>query len=172
MAQAYGHLILPLANRRDKETQVIWGIRDFEYRFGRKPEGMWLAETAADTESLEVLAENGIKFTVLAPRQGKAIRKIGAETWENIPSDSIDPRRAYLCKLPSGRTINLFFYHGGVAQDVAFKGLLKSLKIVFHFIGSTNRVDGFYQAGKDEPNAAKVLQKGPENVFMLFCPNG
>ena len=124
MAQAYGHLILPLANRRDKETQVIWGIRDFEYRFGRKPEGMWLAETAADTETLEVLAENDIKFTVLAPRQGKAIRKLGAEVWENIPSDSIDPRRAYLCKLPSGKSINLFFYHGGVAQDVAFKGLL------------------------------------------------
>lgn len=124
MAQAYGHLILPLANRRDKETQVIWGIRDFESRFGRKPEGMWLAETAADTETLEVLAENGIVFTVLAPRQGKAIRKIGAETWENIPADSIDPRRAYLCKLPSGKSINLFFYHGGIAQDVAFKGIL------------------------------------------------
>jgi alpha-amylase/alpha-mannosidase (GH57 family) len=124
LAQVYGHLILPLANRRDKETQVIWGIQDFEYRFGRKPEGMWLAETAADTETLEVLAENGISFTVLAPRQGKAIRKIGTENWQNLPSDSIDPRRAYLCKLPSGRSINLFFYHGGLAQDVAFKGLL------------------------------------------------
>lgn len=142
MAQAYGHLILPLANRRDKETQVIWGIRDFEHRFGRKPEGMWLAETAADTESLEVLAENGIKFTVLAPRQGKAIRKIGDETWENIPSDSIDPRRAYLCKLPSGRTITLFFYHGGVAQDVAFKGLLNDgINFANAIAGSFENID-------------------------------
>jgi alpha-amylase/alpha-mannosidase (GH57 family) len=124
MAQVYGHLILPLANRRDKGTQVIWGIRDFEYRFGRKPQGMWLAETAADTESLEVLAENGIQFTVLAPRQGKAIRKIGDKDWQNLPPDSIDPRRAYRCNLPSGKTIDLFFYHGGIAQDVAFKGLL------------------------------------------------
>ena len=75
IAQVYGHLIMPLANRRDKETQVIWGIKDFEYRFGRFPEGMWLAETAVDTETLEVLAEQGIRYTILAPRQAKAIRK-------------------------------------------------------------------------------------------------
>ena len=69
MAQVYNHIIMPLANRRDKETQVIWGIRDFESRYGRKPEGMWLAETAVDMESLRIMADNGIKFTVLAPWQ-------------------------------------------------------------------------------------------------------
>ena len=73
VAQVYNHIIMPLANRRDKETQVKWGIYDFESRFGRKPEGMWLAETAVDTESLEVLAENDINYTILAPRQAKAV---------------------------------------------------------------------------------------------------
>ncbi len=67
VAQVYNHMILPLANRRDKETQVIWGMEDFRARFGRDPEGMWLAETAVDTETLEVLAENGIAFTISPP---------------------------------------------------------------------------------------------------------
>jgi alpha-amylase/alpha-mannosidase (GH57 family) len=74
LAQGYNHMILPLAIRRDKVTQVKWGIRDFEHRFGRRPEGMWLPETAVDTETLEVLAENGIKFTILAPRQANRVR--------------------------------------------------------------------------------------------------
>ena len=79
IAQAYSHLIMPLANARDKETQVRWGIADFEHRFKRKPEGMWLAETAVDTKTLEVLADHDIKFTILAPRQAKAFRKIGVQ---------------------------------------------------------------------------------------------
>lgn len=128
MAQVHSHLILPLANRRDKETQVKWGISDFEYRYGRKPEGIWLAETAVDTETLEVLAENDIKFTVLAPRQAKAIRPIGNEDWIDLPHDSVDPRRPYLCNLPSGKKINLFFYHGEVSQAVAFERLLNDGK--------------------------------------------
>jgi len=128
LAQVHSHLILPLANRRDKETQIIWGIKDFEHRFQRKPEGMWLSETAADTETLEVLAENDIKFTILAPRQAKAIRKIGEEDWHELPPVSVEPRRPYLCKLPSGKEIVLFFYDGNVAQGVAFEGLLKDGK--------------------------------------------
>ena len=128
VAQAYSHMILPLANQRDKDTQVIWGIKDFESRFGRKPEGMWLAETAADTESLETLARNGIKYTILAPRQAKAFRKIGTEQWTELSHASVDPRRPYLCKLPSGNSIALFFYDGNIAQDVAFKGILKNGK--------------------------------------------
>ena len=126
LAQAYSHLIVPLANKKDIETQVKWGIADFKHRFGRLPEGMWLSETAVDTTSLEVLAENNIKFTILAPRQGKAIRKIGEKDWIELQPDSIDPRRPYLCKLPSGKEIVLFFYHGGIAQGVAFNGLLNN----------------------------------------------
>lgn len=122
MAQVYNHLIMPLADRRDKVTQVQWGIADFEYRFGRKPEGMWLAETAADTETLEVLAENGIKFTLLAPNQAKQVRKIGSQEW--LPFQ--DTKVPYLCKLPSGKSIALFFYDGDRSQAIAFKGMLNN----------------------------------------------
>ncbi len=125
MAQVYGHLIMPLANRHDKITQVVWGIRDFEHRFGRRPEGMWLSESAVDTETLEVLAEYGITFTLLAPRQAKAIRKMGAAQWQDVSHERVDPRMPYRCQLPSGRSIDLFFYDGFISQDVAFKGLLK-----------------------------------------------
>ncbi len=121
MAQVYNHIIMPLANRRDKETQVIWGLKDFEERFGRKAEGMWLAETAVDTETLEVLAEQGVKFTVLAPRQAKEYRKFGNSKWHN----GIDPKVPYVCNLPSGKKICLFFYDGERSQAVAFKGLLQ-----------------------------------------------
>jgi alpha-amylase/alpha-mannosidase (GH57 family) len=126
MAQAYNHMILPLANDRDKETQVIWGIRDFESRFGRKPEGMWLAETAADTASLEVLATHGIKFTVLSPFQAREMRKIGDKEWQDANGAQIDPSRAYLMRLPSGKSISIFFYDAPVSQAVAFEKLLDS----------------------------------------------
>ncbi len=133
MAQVHSHLIMPLCNYRDKVTQVTWGIRDFEYRFGRYPEGIWLAETAVDTETLEVLASHGIKFTVLAPRQAKAIRILdtrnAASDWQAVSAETIDTRRPYWCQLPSGRRIALYFYHGGVSQEVAFNGLLNSGKL-------------------------------------------
>ncbi len=125
MAQAHGHLIMPLANSRDKRTQVIWGIRDFQHRFGRKPEGMWLPETAVDLESLDLMAEYGIKFTILAPYQAQRIRQIGKEKWHDVTGGRIDPKHAYLCNLPSGRSIAIFFYDGPVAQEVAFSGMLK-----------------------------------------------
>lgn len=124
IAQVYNHIILPLANSRDKETQVVWGIRDFEKRFQRKPEGMWLAETAVDTESLEILARHDIKFTVLAPRQAKAIRRIGEKEWTEVNEGTIDTRNAYRCELPSGKSIMVFFYNGAVSQGIAFTGLL------------------------------------------------
>ncbi len=126
IAQVYNHMIMPLANRRDKQTQVIWGIRDFEHRFGREPEGMWLAETAVDVETLDVLAANGIKFTVLAPSQAKAERRITTARFKNVEGSKIDPTRPYVCNLPSGRSINLFFYDGPISRAVAFEGLLSN----------------------------------------------
>ncbi|HEX8185815.1 MAG TPA: DUF3536 domain-containing protein, partial [Blastocatellia bacterium] len=125
IAQVYNHMIMPLANTRDKRTQVIWGIRDFEHRFGRRPEGMWLAETAVDVETLEILAEQEILFTILAPRQAGRVRRIG-KRWKDVSGGRVDPRMAYLCRLPSGKSINLFFYDGPISQDVAFAGLLRS----------------------------------------------
>jgi len=120
MAQAYNHMIMPLASARDQVTQVKWGIADFKRRFGRAPEGMWLPETAADTPSLEALAAEGITFTVLAPHQAKAWRAPGGE-WRTTP---IDTGRAYKYKLPSGNSIDLFFYDGATSQAVAFERLL------------------------------------------------
>ena len=125
IAQVYNHMIMPLANTRDKRTQVIWGIRDFEYRFGRRPEGMWLAETAVDVETLEILAEQEILFTILAPRQAGRVRRIGRR-WRDVSGSRVDPRTPYLCRLPSGKSINIFFYDGPISQDIAFGGLLTS----------------------------------------------
>jgi alpha-amylase/alpha-mannosidase (GH57 family) len=138
IAQVYNHMIMPLANSRDKRTQVVWGIRDFEHRFGRKPEGMWLPETAVDLETLDIMAEYGIKFTILAPHQASRIRKIGEEKWNNVFGGSINPKMPYLCRLPSGRSISIFFYDQSVSLDVAFGDLLKNgenfaLKIVRSF---------------------------------------
>src|SRR5260370_24910795 len=81
IAQAYSHLIMPLANSRDKRTQVIWGVRDFQSHFARQPEDMWLPETAVDLESLEIMAQHGIRFTILTPRQASHLRKTSTHTW-------------------------------------------------------------------------------------------
>lgn len=238
ISQVYNHIIMPLANERDKKTQVIWGIEDFKKRFGREPEGMWLSETAVNIDSLEVLADHGIKYTILAPRQAHKVRRLtdrvepdeaneksteekpvsddithkhimdynhdhdhdghhgygyGQEHkhlhkhehehshehedahkhvhedenqseneidnedenmveeesvreeehthghehwhehwhthehhWQDVSDSRVDPSTPYLCKLPSGKTITLFFYDGPISQDIAFDGMLKS----------------------------------------------
>jgi alpha-amylase/alpha-mannosidase (GH57 family) len=112
IAQAYNHTILPLASSEDKVIQVAWGIADFEHRFGRKPQGMWLPETAVDTESLMVLAKQGIKFTILAPWQAD--------------SPALDPTEAYHVALPEGQSIMVFFYHGDLSGGVSFNPALTS----------------------------------------------
>ena len=124
LAQPYNHMILPLADARDRRTQTLWGIRDFTHRFGREPEGMWLPETAADTESLETLASLGVRFTILAPHQASHVRALGEADWQDIRETGIDPTRAYRLSLPSGRTLALFFYDGPVSRAVAFERLL------------------------------------------------
>jgi alpha-amylase/alpha-mannosidase (GH57 family) len=124
MAQVYNHMIMPLANRRDKETQIVWGLGDFERRFGRKPEGMWLAETAVDLQTLELLVRYGLKFTVLSPYQAHSARRIGRGKWRDVSDGSIDPSMAYRLTLPSGRQMALFFYDGPISRAVAFEGLL------------------------------------------------
>ncbi|MBC8413841.1 DUF3536 domain-containing protein [bacterium] len=127
MAQAFNHLIMPLASKQDKYTQAIWGIKDFQHRFNRDPEGMWLPETAVDTDTLEVLAELGISFVLLSPRQAKSIcRDPKNEQWQDVSGEQIDPTRAYLCSLPSGKTMNLLFYDGPISQDLSFGELLKN----------------------------------------------
>ncbi|MFH1809184.1 MAG: DUF3536 domain-containing protein [Pseudomonadota bacterium] len=126
MAQAFSHMIMPLASPRDRRTQVRWGVADFRHRFGRDPEGMWLPETAVDLDTLEALAEQGLRFTVLAPRQARRWRTIGAREWVEGGEHGIDPRYAYRISLPSGRELALFFYDGSIAHGIAFGGLLNS----------------------------------------------
>jgi alpha-amylase/alpha-mannosidase (GH57 family) len=126
IAQAYNHMILPLANSPDKRTQVRWGLRDFKHRFRREPEGMWLPETAVDVQTLEILAEHRIKYTILAPRQASRVRKIGSRSWKDVSRERIDPTRPYLVRLPSRRKITVFFYDGTISRAVAFEGLLSN----------------------------------------------
>lgn len=124
LAQAYNHVIMPLANIRDRRTQIIWGIKDFQHRFGRFPEGMWLPETAVDLQTLNILAAQKIKFTILAPRQAARVRKLGTGRWKDVSGERIDPTMAYLCRLSSGKSITIFFYDGPISRAVAFEKLL------------------------------------------------
>ena len=126
IAQVYNHIIMPLASKNDKYTQILWGIKDFQHRFGRMPEGMWLAETACDDETLEALVDCGIKFTVLSPYQAKRIRHFDKNDWQDVSWGNIDPARAYRYYLKSDRSryIDLFFYDGAISKSVAFDELL------------------------------------------------
>lgn len=146
MAQIYNHVIMPLASTRDRVTQIVWGIADFEHRYGRKPDGMWLPETAVDLESLDLLARHGIRFTILAPHQcarvrplekpaasGPAITNDSDKTdsatppiWKETPDASVDTTQPYLVRTSPGNSIAVFFYNGPVSRAIAFDGLLNS----------------------------------------------
>jgi alpha-amylase/alpha-mannosidase (GH57 family) len=116
IAQAYNHTILPLSNSRDKYTQILWGIRDFEFRFGRKPEGMWLPETAVDLETLEILAGLDIRFTILSPFQAKRTRKIRGRAWRDASGGRVDPSMPYNVRPPSVRVLR----YPDVAADCSY----------------------------------------------------
>ncbi|HYK87037.1 MAG TPA: hypothetical protein VEV19_16830, partial [Ktedonobacteraceae bacterium] len=105
LAQAYNHTILPLANSRDKETQIVWGLQDFYHRYGHRAHGMWLAETAVDLECLDLLVQHGVTYTVLAPWQA---------------ATPVDPTEPYVVSLPSGRSITVFFYNAPLSGGVSF----------------------------------------------------
>jgi alpha-amylase/alpha-mannosidase (GH57 family) len=154
MAQVYNHMIMPLAPKRDKTTQVLWGIRDFERRFRRFPEGLWLPETAVDLETLEVLAELGIRFTVLAPHQVRRVKAISEEKWEEVEGEGVDPTMAYLCPLPSGKSIHIFVYDGPISHDVAFGGLLGN--------GETfaSRLRGAFRKDRPGPQLVHIATDG------------
>ncbi len=153
LAQAYNHMILPLANARDQRTQVRWGIRDFEKRFGRKPEAMWLPETAVDVASLEALAAEGIVFTILEPHQAWRWRKMGDDDWTE-QAGAIDPTMPYRCNLPSGRSIDLFFYNGPISRAVAFEHLLARGEDFAH------RLLGAFEEGPKHPQLVNIATDG------------
>jgi alpha-amylase/alpha-mannosidase (GH57 family) len=165
IAQVYNHIIMPLASRRDALTQIRWGIADFEMRFGRKPEGMWLAETAVNRSVLDLMAQEGIKFTILAPHQcARVRRKAGAaseskidDTWLGTPDATVDPRHPYTVPLDEGRSIAVFFYDGPNSRAIAFEGVLNSGENFSHRL-----IDVFHPSsnGKEEPQLSHVATDG------------
>jgi alpha-amylase/alpha-mannosidase (GH57 family) len=154
MAQAYNHMIMPLANARDKRTQVLWGLEDFRFRFKRMPEGMWLPETAVDSETLDLIAEAGMRFVILAPHQARETRRIGETEWFDVTGSKVDPTRAYLFRTPSGRTLNLFFYDGPISQAVAFEKLLDNGEKF------ASRLVGAYSDSRTWPQLAHIATDG------------
>ena len=140
LAQVYNHIIMPLANERDRLTQIRWGLADFRSRFGRETEGIWLSETAVDNQTLAMLAQEGVKFTILAPNQAHRIRPLDSAgptvddvgrtmDWEDVGDGRIDPRRPYRVFPVAGDRslyLDLFFYDGPVSRSVAYERLLSS----------------------------------------------
>jgi alpha-amylase/alpha-mannosidase (GH57 family) len=150
IAQVYNHIILPLANERDKYTQIRWGTADFRHRFGRDPEGMWLAETAVDYDTLRILVAEGIRFIILAPSQAQRCRPMATaeqpnSTWLEVGGGQIDPIQPYRCFLPEGdRTrdyIDIFFYDGPISRDMGFNEVLSSSQHLVGRIGQAVRGD-------------------------------
>jgi alpha-amylase/alpha-mannosidase (GH57 family) len=141
IAQAYNHVIMPLASSADKRTQVAWGIADFAQRFGRRPQGMWLPETAVDIETLSIMADQGIEFTLLAPWQADA--------------EAIDPTEPYRVALPGGRSIVAFFYHQGLSGRVSFDPAMTSNADAF----ALHDLPGQFHSAK--------LQRGEPHLLLV-----
>jgi len=136
IAQAYGHAILPLCNERDRLTQVLWGLEDFRFRFGREPESLWLPETGCNAQTLELLIEQGLRYVILAPNQAE--RVLSGEGESRLVADgSIDPRQAYQYSHSdhSGRSIAAFFYDGALSQSIAFERVLSSSRALIDMFG-------------------------------------
>ena len=128
IAQAYGHAILPLCNKQDRLTQVVWGLTDFRHRFGREAEALWLPETACDNATLQLLIEQGLRFVILAPEQAARFRPIRAEAaeWQEVGPRGIDTNKVYRYTGKAGRSIAIFFYDGPLARAIAFEKALSS----------------------------------------------
>lgn len=158
IAQVYNHIIMPLANERDKYTQIRWGKTDFSTRFGREPEGMWLAETAVDYSTLEALIAEGIKFIILAPSQAERCRPLtnfestsgsnpefnleSSGEWQEVGGSQIDPTRPYRCYLHDRSAfIDIFFYDGPISRDMGFSDVLTNSYFLTGRIGQAVRGD-------------------------------
>ena len=173
IAQVYNHIMMPLANWRDKLTQIRWGKADFQSRFGREPDGMWLAETGVDYETLEALFLEGIKFIILAPSQAQRCRPMPTNehpnpAWQEVGSAQIDPNRPYRCYLRRHRNtssnvselgqfhlpadndayIDVFFYDGPISRDMGFGDLLGN---------SHNFAERINQAVRDDHRQSQLV---------------
>jgi hypothetical protein len=153
LAQAYNHMILPLASARDRRSQIRWGIRDFEERFGRAPEGMWLPETAVDLPTLDDLATAGIRFTILAPHQADRVRPVDGGEWRSV-GDHVPPTIPYVVRLPGRRSIVVFFYDGPISRAVAFEALLDDGRRL------SDRLLGAFHDGQDGDQLVHIATDG------------
>ncbi|MDP8249145.1 MAG: DUF3536 domain-containing protein [Candidatus Tritonobacter lacicola] len=161
VAQIYNHVIMPLTNRRDQVTEVLWGIRDFEQRFKRKPEGMWLSETACNYATVEVLIKFGIKFIILSPTQAERIRKMGGKKWIDVSAGTIDTRRPYRLFLKNregktvrGKHIDVFFYNMSLSQAVAFEDVLVDAKYF------ADRIESHFDPNSNDPQLVSIVTDG------------
>lgn len=139
-AQGYHHTILPLANDRDLRTEVRWGCADFWRRFGRRPESLWLPETACDDRTLGALIDEGLRFVVLSPHQAGRVRAVGSEEWRPAAGGQVDASLPYkyFHRDGSGRSLAVFFYDGAVSNAIAFERLLSSSHaLVGRFVGAS-----------------------------------
>jgi len=161
IAQAYNHLIMPLASFQDQLTQAVWGIKDFEHRFGFKPESMWLPETAASDDTLRMLVDLGMKYVILSPYQAERILKPGSDDWTDVSSGSFDTSSPFVWydTLPDGtrvkgRSLAVFFYDGPLSKAAAFDGLTKDSAAL------ADRVDSCYRHGRHGPQLVSMAVDG------------
>jgi len=161
IAQVYNHIIMPLANDRDKETEVLWGMADFEKRFHRKPEALWLPETAVNYATLRVLVKYGMRYLILSPFQASRARSFGGRKWSDVSQGRIDTTRPYRCFIQdaSGKKlldqfIDIFFYNGVISKEIAFGDLLKDGNNL------CDRFAQFYQESKQRPQLIHIATDG------------
>ncbi len=159
IAQAYHHAILPLANARDRRTEILWGIEDFRTRFSRDPLGLWLPETAVDYPTLRTLAEAGIRFIILSPSQARRFRRLGEKAWVEARK-GLDPRRPYRCFMrdekgqPLEPFIDIFFYEPAISRAVSFEHLLRNAGNL------ADRIEAAYRPDRKEDQVVVVAADG------------
>jgi alpha-amylase/alpha-mannosidase (GH57 family) len=161
MAQVYNHVIMPLASDRDKETEVLWGMADFQKRFHRKPEALWLPETAVNASTLQVLIKVGMEYLILSPFQALRVRPFGGKKWVDVSQGRIDTTRPYRCFIKdssgiklSDQFIDIFFYNGIISKEIAFGDLLRDSNAF------CNRFAQFYQESKGRPQLIHIATDG------------
>ncbi len=161
VGQVYDHIIVPLANDRDKETEVLWGMADFERRFHRRPDALWLPETAVNYATLQVLVKHGIRYLILSPFQASRVRPFGGRRWTDVSQGRIDTAQAYRCfmkdssgKRVSERFIDIFFYNGIISKEIAFGDLLKDGNAF------CDRFLQFYQESEERPQLIHIATDG------------
>ena len=175
LAQVYNHVIMPLANDDDKRTQIEWGIKDFEHRFGRKAEGIWLAETAINQRTVEILMEYNIKFIILSPHQADKIRAFNSSSWIDVSSGLIDTRVPYRIFQKDGKGKNnpdqyldVFFYNAGLSSAVGFEHLLRDS------VRFADSIQAAFDAWSSQPQAVFIATDGEsyghheKNADMCF----